>query len=453
MENKEIISDFSVTNNLTKIDALLNKFFIEFNNQKNISVAKTVQLFKNIFNDDITKQVITENETYYKLDTNNYYLNGGYGIGLAEITGPGDIGFGSTSHHDTDIYIFSELANIYIPLFKEGKRIDDIPLSNKLCNFNLSLDSLSHISDFSFKFIPEVIKNNEEIVKSRYERLLYEAKDKHDNDLNNFSISNNGGFDVKIHSKEYYLYNSILEHKEDSYFIQRALKLFADDYHEYISTKIDECEHALYMIEHKSEYYKIANCQEKICNAQDKLYPIQKEIEIYEKEIKNLNIEYKQRLEKNDELNKKKNNIFYFFKKNSIDTEISESQGDLKLLEIEIKTTNEELNKLTNLYKKTEEEIEKYTKREQEISLKLEKEFKIFTINFDFDDLPYIDGEYYKKVNIDRLIEKKDEFAKKLEELLEIKKYQMNNTITLDNSEVKLNCIITEEYLEDEMEI
>ena len=207
------------------------------------------------------------------------------------------------------------------------------------------------------------------------------------------------------------------------------------------------------MIEHKSEYYKIANCQEKICNAQDKLYPIKKEIEIYEKEIKNLNIEYKQRLEKNDELNKKKNNIFYFFKKNSIDTEISESQGDLKLLEIEIKTTNEELNKLTNLYKKTEEEIEKYTKREQEISLKLEKEFKIFTINFDFDDLPYIDGEYYKKVNIDRLIEKKDEFAKKLEELLEIKKYQMNNTITLDNSEVKLNCIITEEYLEDEMEI
>ena len=51
MENKEIISDFSVTNNLTKIDALLNKFFIEFNNQKNISVAKTVQLFKNIFNE------------------------------------------------------------------------------------------------------------------------------------------------------------------------------------------------------------------------------------------------------------------------------------------------------------------------------------------------------------------------------------------------------------------
>ena len=29
----------------------------------------------------------------------------------------------------------------------------------------------------------------------------------------------------------------------------------------------------------------------------------------------------------------------------------------------------------------------------------------------------------------------------------------MNNTINLDNSEVKLNCIITEEYLEDEMEI
>ena len=63
------------------------------------------------------------------------------------------------------------------------------------------------------------------------------------------------------------------------------------------------------MIEHKSEYYKIANCQEKICNAQDKLYPIQKEIEIYEKEIKNLNIEYKQRLEKNDVYKKRTRNF------------------------------------------------------------------------------------------------------------------------------------------------
>ena len=187
-----------------------------------------ILLFKNIFNDAITKQVITENEPYYKLNTNNYYLNGGYGIGLAEITGQGDIGFGSTSHHSTDIYIFSELANIRIPLFIEGKRIDDIPLSNKLCNFNLSLDSLSHISDFAFKFIPDEIKNNEKVVKFRYNRLISEAKDKHNNDVENSSISN---YDFDVYPEEYYLYNSILEHKDDVYFMQKVIKMFIEEYH------------------------------------------------------------------------------------------------------------------------------------------------------------------------------------------------------------------------------
>lgn len=452
MKNKEIITNFSITDNLTKINSLLNKFFIEFNNQKNISTDNTIKLFKNIFNNNLTSQVVTVNEPYYKLNTNNYYINDGYGIGLAKVTGTGDIGFGLNSHQGTDIYIFSELANIHIPLFKEGKKLNDVSLVDTLCNFNFSVDSLSSISDYAFKFIPENIKNNEEIVKLRYKKLHYEAKNKHENDLNNFSISNNGGIDIEIHSEEYYLYNSILEHKDDSYFTQRALKLFADDYHEYISAKIDECQHALYMIEHKNEYYKIADYQEKIYNAQDKLYPIQKDMEVYENQIKKLSIEYRQCLEKNNELNKKKNNIFYFFRKNNIDREISESHGDLKLLEIDIKTINEELDKLNNQYNNIEEEIIDYTKKEQEVSLKLEKEFKDFTINSNFDELPYIDGKYYKKVNMDRLIEKKDEFTKKLEELLEIENCQTSNTITLDSAKTELDCITLQVHLENDLE-
>lgn len=440
--------------NLNKIKTLLDIFFNEFNSLESISPDDTILLFKNIFNDDITKQVITENEPYYKLNTNNYYLNGGYGIGLAEITGQGDIGFGSTSHHSTDIYIFSELANIRIPLFIEGKRIDDISLSNKLCNFDLSLDSLSHISDFAFKFIPDEIKNNEEIVKFRYNRLISEAKDKHNNDVENSSISN---YDFDVYPEEYYLYNSILEHKDDIYFMQKVIKMFIEEYHDgffldYIDNRILDCQYALYMIEHKDKYYDIANCHEKIFNAQNELNLIQEEITNCEEEITNLNIKYKNCLEKINELNENKHSIFNFFKKNSINEEILELQGDLNLLEIDIEASNRKSNTLNNLYKEKEEEIAVYTKKETDISSKLEKDYKNFTINFDSDDLPYIDGKYYQKVNIDRLVKKKDDYENMLNELFEIKKYQIDNSIALDNIEINYNNQISNSDIETEIE-
>lgn len=440
--------------NLNKIKTLLDIFFNEFNSLESTSPDDTILLFKNIFNDDITKQVITENEPYYKLNTNNYYLNGGYGIGLAEITGQGDIGFGSTSHHSTDIYIFSELANIRIPLFIEGKRIDDISLSNKLCNFDLSLDSLSHISDFAFKFIPDEIKNNEEIVKFRYNRLISEAKDKHNNDVENSSISN---YDFDVYPEEYYLYNSILEHKDDIYFMQKVIKMFIEEYHDgffldYIDNRILDCQYALYMIEHKDKYYDIANCHEKIFNAQNELNLIQEEITNCEEEITNLNIKYKNCLEKINELNENKHSIFNFFKKNSINEEILELQGDLNLLEIDIEASNRKSNTLNNLYKEKEEEIAVYTKKETYISSKLEKDYKNFTINFDSDDLPYIDRKYYQKVNIDRLVKKKDDYENMLNELFEIKKYQIDNSIALDNIEINYNNQISNSDIETEIE-
>ncbi|MFR5064736.1 MAG: hypothetical protein ACLTDD_08415 [Thomasclavelia spiroformis] len=440
--------------NLNKIKTLLDIFFNEFNSLESTSPDDTILLFKNIFNDDITKQVITENEPYYKLNTNNYYLNGGYGIGLAEITGQGDIGFSSTSHHSTDIYIFSELANIRIPLFIEGKRIDDISLSNKLCNFDLSLDSLSHISDFAFKFIPDEIKNNEEIVKFRYNRLISEAKDKHNNDVENSSISN---YDFDVYPEEYYLYNSILEHKDDIYFMQKVIKMFIEEYHDgffldYIDNRILDCQYALYMIEHKDKYYDIANCHEKIFNAQNELNLIQEEITNCEEEITNLNIKYKNCLEKINELNENKHSIFNFFKKNSINEEILELQSDLNLLEIDIEASNRKSNTLNNLYKEKEEEIAVYTKKETYISSKLEKDYKNFTINFDSDDLPYIDRKYYQKVNIDRLVKKKDDYENMLNELFEIKKYQIDNSIALDNIEINYSNQISNSDIETEIE-
>ena len=92
------------------------------------------------------------------------------------------------------------------------------------------------------------------------------------------------------------------------------------------------------------------------------------------------------------------------------------------------------------MYKEKEEEIAVYTKKETDISSKLEKDYKNFTINFDSDDLPYIDGKYYQKVNIDRLVKKKDDYENMLNELFEIKKYQIDNSIALDN--IEINYII-----------
>lgn len=206
------------------------------------------------------------------------------------------------------------------------------------------------------------------------------------------------------------------------------------------------------MIEHKDEYYDIANCHEKIFNTQDELNLIQEEIINCEEEITNLNIKYKKCLEKINELNENKHSIFNFFKKNSINEEILELQGDLNLLEIDIEASNRESNTLNNLYKEKEEEIAVYTKKETDISSKLEKNYKNFTINFDSDDLPYIDGKYYQKVNIDRLVKKKDDYENMLNELFEIKKYQIDNSIALDNIEINYNNQISNSDIETEIE-
>ena len=239
--------------------------------------------------------------------------------------------------------------------------------------------------------------------------------------------------------------------------MQKVIKMFIEEYHDgffldYIDNRILDCQYALYMIEHKDKYYDIANCHEKIFNAQNELNLIQEEITNCEEEIINLNIKYKNCLEKINELNENKHSIFNFFKKNSINEEILELQGDLNLLEIDIEASNRKSNTLNNLYKEKEEEIAVYTKKETYISSKLEKDYKNFTINFDSDDLPYIDRKYYQKVNIDRLVKKKDDYENMLNELFEIKKYQIDNSIALDNIEINYNNQISNSDIETEIE-
>ena len=145
MMNEKEKKNLSIERNLNRIKTLLDNFIDEYNNSENISPDDTLLLFQNIFNNNFIKKRIVEDEPYYKLKTRKYYLKDGYGIGIAEVTGPGAIGFSSNSHSGKDIYIFSEFADINVYLFKQGKRINDISL----------------ISNFAFKLIPQDIKDTD----------------------------------------------------------------------------------------------------------------------------------------------------------------------------------------------------------------------------------------------------------------------------------------------------
>lgn len=75
------------------------------------------------------------------------------------------------------------------------------------------------------------------------------------------------------------------------------------------------------------------------------------------------------------------------------------------------------------------------TDDEQKANLKeeLKYPFKDFTPVPDFEDEPYINGEYHLKVSLDRLINRKEFYTQKLQELEFMKSYANNKDLTIEN--------------------
>lgn len=426
---------------LDNIKSKMRKFFDEF---KNINTPdEAIEKFKEIFKDEYFEIFTDVDEPYYECHTQKIYLQNGYGIGIEKSWGPFDFaGGGVVSHEGEDLHIFSELADEYIMLFEFSEKEEISNDIDSLYNIDLSTKNLLSVKDdLIFNFIPEnKLKNTDELLIGRYENLKRKAELNHDNDVNNDLISYYGGLDVTIHSTEYYLYNSLLENKYNEEFMNKAMPLFNKDFPSYFNDEIEECNQALYIIENKEKYYKLINFEESDFNSVGTELHYMDAIKSTENKQAELQIKLDDALNKLNDVKNRKYSIIDFFrgtkKKDLI--KANNIQQNLFLLETELDTKEKELE----IDKLDYEQLQNKMKKDEEEKSKLKEElkypFRNFTLNLDFEDGPYIDGDYYLRVSLDRLINKKDFYTQKLQELEFMKKYANSQDLIIENEKEEI---------------
>ncbi len=425
---------------LNGIKEKMQKFLNEFKNIKTPDEA--IEKFKEIFKGQYFETYTSEDEPYYESHKQSIYLQNGYGIGIEKIWGPGDFtGGGLISHYGEDVYIFSKLADKYITLFSESDKEEILENMDSLYEINLSTKNILSIDDdLIFNFIPEnKLENTDEMLISRYKNLKRKAEFEHDNDVNNDLISYYGGLDVTIHSTEYYLYNSLLENKYNEKFMNKVMPLFNKDFPEYFNNKMEECNQALYTIENKDKYYELIDFEERDFKSVGTELHYLDAIKSKENKRSELQIKLDDTLNNLNDIKNKKYNIIDLIKgtKKKDLIKASNIQQNVLLLKTQLDTNEKELE----IDKSDYEELQKEMKADEEQKAKLKEElkypFKDFTLDPDFEDGPYIKGNYYLRVSLDRLINKKDFYTQKLQELEFMKSY--SNNIEKENKVQEIN--------------
>lgn len=421
---------------LNEIKEKMQEFLNEF---KSINTPdETITKFKEIFKDEYFETFIDVEEPYYECHTQKIYLQNGYGIGIEKSWGPFDFAGGDiVSHEGEDVYIFSKIANKYITLFEFSKKEKISNDVDYLYNIDLSAKNLLSVDDdLIFNFIPEKeLENSDEMLIGRYKNLKRKAELEHDNDVNNNLISYYGGLDVTIHSTEYYLYNSLLENKYNEEFMNKAMTLFSQDFPSYFYDKIEECTQALYIIENKDKYYKLIDFEEKDYKSEITKLHYMDAINSTEKEQSKLQIKLNDALNKLNDLKNRKYSIIDFFKgiKKKDLIKISNIQQNVLLLKNQLNTKEKELE----IDKSDYEQLQTQMKINDEQKVKLKEElkypFRDFTFIPNFEDETYIEGEFYLRASLDRLINKKDSYTQKLQELKFMKNYINSKDLSIEH--------------------
>lgn len=84
-------------------------------------------------------------------------------------------------------------------------------------------------------------------------------------------------------------------------------------------------------------------------------------------------------------------------------------------------------------YEQLQSQIKTNDEQKAKVKEELKYPFKDFTLDPDFEDEPYIKGEYHLKVSLDRLINKKDFYTQKLQELEFMKSYVNSKDLAIEN--------------------
>lgn len=403
---------------------LLKEFFYYLDNEENITVNSTIEKFKQLFDNKYFEDYYSINEAYYNFQETKYYLKESNGIKFSIIGGDWDIFGNQHSHNGLDLVISSELSENKeirkgIVIFSENEFVNET-YSNKLDDFfnvDLSYESIIQSRDNNiYNTLSEDIKNSTEIVENRYHQLKQQAELQNKDEIDYELISPYGGLDVTVHAVPELLYDSITKFKNDNYFYNNAMKLFNKEYESYLKNEINECEYALFIIEHQDEYESIFwNEYEIILTNSGPGIDIENVLEgkgKIEKELEKLRKEY-------DELNRKKYNLFDIIKgskkidKNRLQELYSSenNNGLINYYEKELanyQSKEKEYNSKIEHCKECEDKIQKMRK-------KLERPYKNFTLNPDLHDLVE-NGKYFYLESLYKLIEKKDFYKDKLKE-------------------------------------
>lgn len=416
----------------------MQEFFDEF---KNINTPdEAIKRFKEIFKDKYFETFTDVDEPYFESHTQKIYLQNGYGIGIGieKSWGPFDFaGGGVVSHEGEDVYIFSEIASKYIALFEFSEKEKISNDIDSLYNIDLSTKNLLLVKDeLIFNFIPEnELENTDEMIIGRYKNLKRKAELEHNNDVNNDLISYYGGLDVTIHSTEYYLYNSLLKNKYNEDFMNKAMPLFNQDFPSYFNDEIEECNQALYIIENKDKYYKLIDFEERDFKSVGTELHYIDAIKSTENKQAELQIELDDVLNKLNDIKNKRYNIIDFFrgtkKKDLI--KANTIQQNVFALKIQLDTKEKELESDKLDYEQLQSQIKTNDEQKAKVKEELKYPFKDFTLDPDFEDEPYIKGEYHLKVSLDRLINKKDFYTQKLQELEFMKSYVNSKDLAIEN--------------------
>lgn len=426
---------------LKEIKEKMQEFFDEF---KNIDTPdEAIEKFKEIFKDEYFETFTDVDEPYYECHTQRIYLQNGYGIGIEKSWGPFDFtGGGVVSHEGEDVYIFSKIANKYIALFEFSEKEEISNDIDSLYNIDLSTKNLLSVNDdLIFNFIPEnELENTNEMLIGRYKNLKRKAELEHDNDVNNDLISYYGGLDVTIHSTEYYLYNSLLENKYNDDFMNKAMSLFNQDFPSYFNDEIEECNQALYIIENKDKYYKLIDFEERDFKSIGNELHYMDAIKLTENKQAELQIKLDDALNKLNDIKNKKYNIIDFFRGTKKKDLIKANTMQKNVFTI--KTQLDSKEKELEIKKSDYEQLQSQMKTDDEQKTKLKEElkypFKDFTLVPDFEDEPYIKGEYHLKVSLDRLINRKDFYTQKVQELESMKSYANSKDLIIENEKEEI---------------
>ena len=184
-----------------------------------------------------------------------------------------------------------------------------------------------------------------------------------------------------------------------------------------------------------NKHYKLIDLKEKDFKSVGMEIKFLDDIKTEENERANLQVELDDILSKLNDIKSKKYNIFDFFigtkKKDYIITNnLQQNVLDLKT-QLSEKTEELELDKAN--YEKLQNEMKNDDEQMQNLRKELKYPFKDYTLIPDFEDGTYIESEYYLKVSLDRLINKKDFYVQKLEELKFMRSYANSKELTITN--------------------